>query len=728
MLLCGSAFAQTEFDFDANGSAMFGLAGESSNDSHDGDFTEAKSATIGDFTVTVSAANEGVSNANRIWNKAPKLRMYSGSLTVTSSGASVKQIVFTLASAASSAKWGAANTASTGTIDAEAKTTVTWTGDASEVVFTIAANTQISKITINGEGGGEVTPPDPDPEVQTINVAKALEIIDGLADGTTTTEFYQVKGFVISVTEISTDYGNATFVMADDKSATEGLTVFRVKGFDGASITDANLLKEGDEVVVEGHLQRYVKNNVMTPEIAQKDGKIISINGNTGGGETPPVTDVEKAANIAAFKAIADGKVVELTLTNAQVLYVNVFNNTTELFVRDATGAADLYELGIQAEAGQVLNGTIIGKRSARSGFTYALLKTDNTNASTVTVGAKQTVEPAAISSLDEATYDAYGCDLVKITSVKVSADGKKAMADGDELALYDRFKTNLLSGLEEDKEYDITGLIYDGGATYGTELVVTALTLAGGGEIVEDPVTPVASIEALLALESPSANLELTLTDAKVLFNDGNYIYVRENGKGLCFYKVDAVKELFKNNAVVNGKIQVDYELYKLLPEVKANKNTNADGLTVTESEEAAKPVQTTLANVAAGKNVCDLVTLSATLIKEVEYKEDGETIKSTTYYLQDGDTKLVVVNNGKNLNKLAEAGVETVVVTGIVNTNNNGYQIKLTKNAEDPTGINDITADGQADGRIFNIAGQRIEKTQRGINIIGGKKLMVK
>lgn len=720
MLLTSSAFAEeVTINFDDDYQTLFpSLPGVSSGtgaeEVTDGNFTQATTSTaVSGVTVTVSAADEG-KTANRIWATSPRLRMYSGTFTVT--GTDITKIVFNAPSKFNMS-------ASTGTIDGK-----TWTGDkTNEVVFTVGGNTQMKSIVVTlGEGGGEVTPPTP--SVELITVAKALEIIDGLTDGTTTTEFYQVKGFVISVTEISTDYGNATFVMADNKTATEGLTVFRVKGFDGASITDANLLKVGDEVVVEGHLQRYVKNDVVTPEIAQKDGKIISINGKTSGGETPPVSNVEKAANIAAFKAMAEGTVAELTLTNAQVLYVNVYNNTTELFVRDATGAADLYELGIQAEAGQVLNGTIIGKRGTRSGFTYAMLKADNTNASTVTVGAKQTVEPAAIASLDEATYDAYGCDLVKITNVKVSADGKKAMADGDELALYDRFKLNLLSGLEENKDYDITGLIYDGGATYGTELVVTALTLAGGGEIVEDPATPVASIEALLALESPSANLELTLTNAKVLFNDGNYIYVRENGKALCFYHIDALKNILKNNTIVNGKINVDYELYKLLPEVKANKNTNANNLTVVESEEEAVPVQTTLADVAAGKNVCDLVTLTADLLREVEYNEDGETIKSTTYYLQDGDTKLVVVNNSKNLKTLYEDGAEKIVVTGIVNTNNNGYQIKLIKNAEYPTGINDIIADGQADGRIFNIAGQRIEKTQRGINIIGGKKLMVK
>ena len=714
LLFAGISFAQTEFDFDANGATMFGLPGESSNESHDGDFTEAKSATIGDFTVTVSAANEGVSNANRIWNKAPKLRMYSGTLTVGSTGDHLTKIVFTLASQASSAKWGAANTASEGTIDAEVKTTVIWTGDASEVTFTIAANTQISKITINEAGGGEVTPPTP--QIQQVSVAEALSIIDALPEtGGKTDVEYQVKGFVVSVEEINTQYGNATFTMADTKGGSPVLTYFRGKGLNGAEITNTELLKVDDEVVVQGLLQKYVKNETVTPEVAQ-GGKIISINGKTE--DETPVT-VGKAANIAAFKTIEAGKAVELTLTNAVVTYVNEYSGSTELFVRDASGAADLYNLGINAKAGQVLNGTIIGTRGARSGFTIAMLKAANTDAATVSVSGSEGEAEAKEFSVDEAAD--YYCDYVVLKGVTISEEGKAVTEDG-ELSLYDRFQLKLISELQKDgTEYDIYGLMYDGGTQYGAELVVTKVTQAGGGVIVDDPATPVASIAALLGMENTN-NIELTLTNAKVLFNDNNYIYVRENGKALCFYKIDGLKDVAKTNAVIDGKINVDYEVFKNLPEVKSNKNTNLNGLNINESEEEAQPVETTLAEVAAGNHVCDLVTLTATLIREVP--NEG----NTTYYLQDGDTKIVVVNNGKNLKALADNAVEQVTVTGIVNTNNDAYQLKLTKQAVDTAGINDLTIDRQGDSRIFNLVGQRVEKAQKGVNIVGGKKLLVK
>ncbi len=449
--------------------------------------------------------------------------------------------------------------------------------------------------------------------------------------------------------------------------------------------------------------------------------KMVASDG--GGGQEDNNFTGQTVENIAAFNALAADTEARLTLTNAVVLYVNEYNNTKEIFVRDASGAAlDIYEMGINATAGQVLNGSLVGKRSVRNGFIYAMVKggtyTDGFNV-TMTNGS----EPEALDlGIDEVA--GYYCDYVVVKNAEITSDKKKAVVDGDELLLYDRFKLSLVNDLKADgTKYDFYGLMYDGGATYGAELVVTKVTLAGGGDIVDDPATPVANVEALLGLESPSTNLELTLTDAQVLIVDNNYIYVRENGKAICFYQVNAVKEVVKKNSILNGKINVDYEVYKLLPEVKTNKNTTADNLTVTDGDDAV-PTETTLANVAAGNNVCDLVTLKATLVKEVKTSDGGNT--STTYYLQDGDTKIVVVNNGMGLDKIEE-GTEITVV-GIANTNNNAHQIKLFKKVEDTTGISNLNVENAGNGQLFNVAGQRVSGSYKGIVIANGKKFVVK
>lgn len=139
---------------------------------------------------------------------------------------------------------------------------------------------------INGE-----TEPNPDdqPKEPTIDggttpetaitVAAAVAAINTMKDGQTTKASYYVKGVVKSVTEISTANGNATFVIADEDGATITLTVFRAKGLENKNITEEEYVQDGDEVIVYGKLQRYVKNDSMTPEMT--NGYIYELNGKT---------------------------------------------------------------------------------------------------------------------------------------------------------------------------------------------------------------------------------------------------------------------------------------------------------------------------------------------------------------------------------------------------------------------------------------------------------------
>ena len=112
------------------------------------------------------------------------------------------------------------------------------------------------------------------------SVADALQVIGALENGKTTDNEYITKGIVTEVTEISTKYGNATFNIADAAGG-DVLTVFRAKDANGENITDENIVKVGDKVTIQGKLQRYFKDNVVTPEIAQ-GGKILSVESTTG--------------------------------------------------------------------------------------------------------------------------------------------------------------------------------------------------------------------------------------------------------------------------------------------------------------------------------------------------------------------------------------------------------------------------------------------------------------
>ena len=140
--ICNVSFAQTVFDFDKDYKTLFpNLKGVSSSNSHDGDFKEATTCTVDGIKVTISKKASG-SNENRIWESSPRLRMYTGTMTIEApEGKNISDISF------DKTKWGAKNKSDVGTLT-EGK----WKGDANKVVITIAGNTQLKSLTVTLAG------------------------------------------------------------------------------------------------------------------------------------------------------------------------------------------------------------------------------------------------------------------------------------------------------------------------------------------------------------------------------------------------------------------------------------------------------------------------------------------------------------------------------------------------------------------------------------------------
>lgn len=137
-------FAQeVTFDFDKDYKTLFPeLTGTSSSTSHDGDITKTMTCTTNGISVAVSAKTSGSKIDNRIWSSSPRLRMYSGTLTIQAPAdkkiASINII---------NKKWDDNNNADVGTNNKGS-----WTGDANKVVYTIASNTQIKSIKVTLAG------------------------------------------------------------------------------------------------------------------------------------------------------------------------------------------------------------------------------------------------------------------------------------------------------------------------------------------------------------------------------------------------------------------------------------------------------------------------------------------------------------------------------------------------------------------------------------------------
>lgn len=173
-LVASVGFAQTTFDFDKDYKTLFpNLPGvSSSTGSNDGDFNEATTCTVDGIAVTVSAKEEGNSNANRIWTSSPRLRMYSGTFTIQApEGKQITKIDI------AQKKWNANYKVDNGTIDSKGN----WSGSANKVVYSIAGNTQIKSMTVTiGEGGT----PQPPVEITYTDVASVKDLLANYTEDT----------------------------------------------------------------------------------------------------------------------------------------------------------------------------------------------------------------------------------------------------------------------------------------------------------------------------------------------------------------------------------------------------------------------------------------------------------------------------------------------------------------------------------------------------------------
>ena len=137
------------------------------------------------------------------------------------------------------------------------------------------------------------------------NVAKALQVCAEVGEAGTANEVY-AKGIVTSITEISTQFGNGTFVISDDATGSNKLTVYRAYSLGNEKFKAENEIKVGDEVVIYGKLVNFKSN---TPEFTQ-GCYIYSLNGKTeggggGGGDTPSGDAKGSGTEADPYNAIA---------------------------------------------------------------------------------------------------------------------------------------------------------------------------------------------------------------------------------------------------------------------------------------------------------------------------------------------------------------------------------------------------------------------------------------
>ena len=249
--------------------------------------------------------------------------------------------------------------------------------------------------------------------------------------------------------------------------------------------TDLSGLKDGDVATVTGIV--VLSNN--TPAIGVTEIEY------EGGGSQETIT----AANIAAFKALEDGTVAELTLTDAVVTFVN----GKDMYVTDATGSIDFYNCNLSYTAGQKLNGKIKVKYTVYKSTPEAVEPAENNLTAT---DGEATPQEVAISDVSISKV----CDYVKISGkVKVleETSGDKTFTNyyiadesDNKVMIYRKWKSldgTDVTTLNDGDEATITGIVVPFNDT--VEIAVTAMESTSSG---------IENINAEIANDAPIFNI----------------------------------------------------------------------------------------------------------------------------------------------------------------------------------------------------------------------------
>ena len=339
----------------------------------------------------------------------------------------------------------------------------------------------LDKIEVTWDGEATVNPGDDEEKTDPVDEVQTITVAEFNAAEVSTSVWYQLTGTVNNLKD-GDQYGN--FDLEDETGSVYVYGLLSEKGGVKKKFQDlvaAQGIQNGSKLTLIGHRAYYEAKQ----QIQVADAYFVSVDNS---GVKP--AELTTAASVNDFLALTAGTEATLTLTNAQVTYVNVNNNKTDIFIREGNAAIDLFDLGIEAKVGYILNGTINVKLGANSGFVATVKGTNELN-STVQVTDSAAVQPLEFTDFTEAAD--YYCHLLIATNVTVNDKGNILDGDGVELTIYDRFKNGLQDKLKKHKDdgkaFNVTGLMYNGGESYGPELVIVAATFADGSEITDKPI-----------------------------------------------------------------------------------------------------------------------------------------------------------------------------------------------------------------------------------------------
>ena len=323
-------------------------------------------------------------------------------------------------------------------------------------------------------------------------------------------------------------------------------------------------------------------------------------------------------------------------------------------------------------------------------------------------------------------TLPAFDFDVAKIEVVGRTGASTSTLQN---IYVGDAAVSTQTKGADKTNEYAIDAAHQTKGTIYSlkvnskhnTQIVKINVYKVGSEETPQPPVEI-----TYTDYKEDTKNLNLTLTNAKVTFVNeykGTInTYVREGDTAI---ELRTLGFNMPVNSILTGKVKVDLKYNYGVPYLTANAGTDDESITVTESEEAAEPIEATIADLIANKYLNDLVTIKNFTFSKEEY-DTGK----FNYYANDGEQKIMIYDKFNKVGGVAELTEgETYTATGLYGAIFKGTPEILPTQKVVPgtsTGITNITTSAADNAPIFNLAGQKVSKSYKGVVIKAGKKMI--
>ena len=306
----------------------------------------------------------------------------------------------------------------------------------------------------------------------------------------------------------------------------------------------------------------------------------------------------------------------------------------------------------------------------------------------------------------------AFSFDVERIDVVGsggASASVKQNIFVGDEAV-----STETTGAKEVTNQYEIAadkqaaGTVYSLKVTSDHNTQITKILIWKKGTTTEPTKPVVDNIKAFADLGNNTEAI-LKLDNCKVTYANGKYVYVRDNTGGMCFYNQSAFADA-NNKWQLGGQIEGKVSIYNGMTQMTV---TDASAMTHTEGA-AYEPVAIALSD--ASSHVADLVVIN----DEITVFADG-----SKFYC-DTEKKLQIYDNFR-LNYSIAADDKISGLTGVIIPYNTQLEIAPTV-VPVPTSINAMKADSRFNGAIYNLKGQRVDSSYKGLVIKNGKKFVNK